>query len=94
MNYMLIGVLAIIFTILWLVIYKLVINPQIIVYADSSAMTKCPERWLYNDGTSMCEPMYDTPCMPFNPKANNLTTVKAKCNVARGCGTSWGTMCP
>ena len=91
---MLVAVLTIVFTCIFLVIYKYLVNPQIVVYADSSAMSQCPERWLYNSGTSMCEPAYDTSCMPFDPKAPTLKSVKAKCNVANSCGTTWGTMCP
>ena len=91
MEYIVTAVLAAIFTVLFLVLYKFVLNPQ---YVPSTAsMAQCPDRWNYNPTLQMCEPGYDTHCLPFNPATSTLTTMTAKCNLARSCGTSWSGMC-
>jgi hypothetical protein len=81
------------FTVIMLVIYKFVINPQIVLTMDASKMGKCPDAWTYNVSTKMCEPNAATGCMPFDPDAPSIQSASAKCNLARTCGTSWGGMC-
>lgn len=83
--------MTVIFTVLILVAYKYVINPQIVLTPQK---TQCPDRWLYNSGTKLCEPQYPTKCSAFDPEAHTLETASAKCNVARECGTSWSGYCP
>lgn len=91
MEYIVTAVLAIIFTILLIVFYKFVINPQ---YVPTNVnMSQCPDMWNYDPAKQMCEPGYETHCLPFNPNSNTLTTMTAKCNLARSCGTSWSGMC-
>lgn len=91
MEYIVTAVLAAVFTVLFVVIYKYGVNPQ---YVQTSAnMAQCPDMWTYNSTKQMCEPNYDTHCLPFNPATNTLTTMTAKCNLARSCGTSWSGMC-
>ncbi len=91
MEYIVTAVLAVIFTILFVAIYKYGLNPQ---YVQTSVnMSQCPDMWNYNLTTQMCEPGYKTHCLPFNPSTNTLASMTAKCNLARSCGTSWSGMC-
>jgi hypothetical protein len=94
MNYVGTAVATILFTLLFLVIYKFLINPQVVLPADLKSMSQCPDMWTFNMKTHMCEPNYKTECLPFDPQAPTLNTVLAKCNVARSCGTTWGGVCP
>ena len=82
MNYWVLAVSAVI-TALLLVVYKLVINPQMLV---TTTPALCPDRWNYS--SSMCAPAYQTHCLPFNPQT--VKTDSARCNIARTCGTNWG----
>lgn len=82
-------VCTIFFTIVFILIYKFVINPHTIIRTDSSSMNQCPSRWNFNPSSHMCEPAYETTCLPFNPEFPNLKTVAAKRNLANTCGTSW-----
>jgi hypothetical protein len=91
MEYIITAVLSIIFTVLFVVIYKFGINPQYVPTA--TAMAQCPDRWNYNSSTQQCEPGYSTHCLPFNPSVSTLSTMTSKCNLARSCGTSWSGMC-
>lgn len=94
MSYLGTTALTVLFTVLFLLAYKFLINPQVILPATLSSMSKCPDRWNYNAGTQMCEPAYVTSCLPFNPDVPTLNTVLARCNVAQTCGTSWSGACP
>ncbi len=91
MEYIVTAVLAIIFTLSFVAFYKFVLNPQYVPTAP--ALSQCPDMWNYNLATQMCEPGYETHCLPFNPNTNTLTTLTAKCNLARSCGTSWSGVC-
>jgi len=91
MEYIVTAVLAAIFTILFVAIYKYILNPQYV--PTGTNMSQCPDMWNYNSTTKMCEPGYKTHCLPFNPSVNTLVTMTAKCNLARSCGTSWSGMC-
>jgi hypothetical protein len=93
MQYIVIALMVAGFTALFLVIYKFVINPQMIVTPTATSLGTCPDRWSFNVTTKMCEPNYKTQCMPFNPDMSTLNTYAAKCNVARSCGTTWGGFC-
>ena len=93
MEYLTTAVLTALFTIVFLVIYKLVINPQIVFSPSPQNMSKCPDMWNYNSSTQMCEPYYDTTCKAFNPDVNTMKTAAAKCNVARMCNTTWSGFC-
>ena len=82
-------VLVAVFTVVFLIIYKFVINPQTIITLDPSKMAKCPQRWNFNSSSQMCEPAYETTCLPFNPDFPNLKTLVAKRNLASTCATEW-----
>lgn len=82
-------VLTVVFTIFFLVIYKVLVNPQIVLTLNPSQMSKCPDNWTF-DG-SVCRPNGKSTCMPFDPDA--VQTASAKCNLARTCGTTWNGMC-
>jgi hypothetical protein len=84
-------VVTAVFTVLFLVAYKYIVNPQMVLNVEKS---QCPDRWTYNAGTKMCEPKYDTHCTPFDPDAPTLQTAEAKCNVAQSCGSFWPGNCP
>ncbi len=91
MEYIVTAVLAVVFTLIFVAIYKYGLNPQYV--PNATAMAQCPDMWNYNTIKQMCEPAYDTHCLPFNPNTNTLATMTAKCNLARSCGTSWSGMC-
>jgi hypothetical protein len=94
MEYLLTTAWTIVFTVLFLVIYKYVINPQVILKLDASKMSKCPDGWLYDSEKNLC--FYDSPvsgCLPFNPDDVSIQSTSAKCNLARQCGTTWNGMC-
>ena len=93
MNYVSTAVATVIFTVLFLVAYKLLVNPQIVLPASIKNMSMCPDRWNYNPVSQMCEPAYKTSCLPFNPSDQTLKSAAARCNLARTCGTSWGSFC-
>ena len=59
----------------------------------SITMSKCPSRWNFNPSTNMCEPSYNTVCLPFNPDADTLKRGSQKCALARSCDTDWSGMC-
>ena len=84
-------VVTAVFTVLFLVAYKYIVNPQMVLNVEKS---QCPDRRTYNAGTKMCEPKYDTHCTPFDPDAPTLQTAEAKCNVAQSCGSFWSGNCP
>jgi hypothetical protein len=81
------------FTVVFLVVYKFVINPQVILTLDTKKMAKCPDGWAYNVATSTCDPQVKTSCYPFDPDAVAMQSAPAKCNLARTCGTTWSGMC-
>lgn len=92
MQYMVTALVAIIVTMIILLLYKYVFNPQIVYTPDISKMSKCPDRWNYDPISKTCAPGYKTACLPFNPDLN-MDTLNARCNVARSCGTSWSGFC-
>jgi len=83
--------LTVVFTVLFLGIYKFVANPQMVY---SPAQSGCPDAWTFNALTKKCEPTYPTHCTPFDPNAQTLDSAVAKCNVAQSCGTFWSGYCP
>ena len=85
--------MTVVFTSIFLVIYKYAFNPQVVLTPNTNAMSTCPDRWTFNTVTKMCEPSYKTHCMPFNPTTPTLASVVGKCNVARSCGTTWSGFC-
>jgi hypothetical protein len=85
--------LTVVFTVLMLVVYKFVINPQVVSSLDPTKMAKCPDGWTYNISTKLCEPNTKTSCYPFDPDATSIQLAAAKCNLARTCGTTWSGMC-
>ena len=91
MEYITTAAITVVFTVLIVLFYKYVINPKYVKKVES--MTQCPDRWNYNSVTKVCEPAYETHCLPFNPDANTLDTLAAKCTMARECGTVWSGMC-
>lgn len=93
MEYLSTTALTILFTIGFVLIYKFVVNPQVVLTLDAKKMGKCPDGWTYNSGTSKCEPNMKTVCQPFDPSAPSIQSAVAKCNLARTCGTSWSGMC-
>jgi hypothetical protein len=85
-------VVAVVVTVLLLAFYKYVINPQMVIPAGKGS--PCPDKWLLNFGSGMCEPQYSTECRAFDPKTPTLQTPEAKCNLAQACGTDWPANCP
>ncbi|NDB81503.1 MAG: hypothetical protein EB127_01950 [Alphaproteobacteria bacterium] len=94
MEYLATTAWTILFTVIFLVIYKYVINPQVVVTLDGSKMNKCPDGWDYDFATNQC--YYNSPvsgCLPFNPDDEAIQSAAAKCNLARQCGTTWNGAC-
>ena len=85
-------VVSIVVTLLLLAIYKFVINPQMVIPPGKGGT--CPELWLLNPGSNMCEPQYTTKCTPFDPNSPTLQNSVAKCSLAHSCGTDWAAHCP
>jgi hypothetical protein len=84
---------TVLFTVIMLVVYKFVINPQVVLKIDPTKMAKCPDGWSYNIVTKLCQPDSQTNCMVFDPDASSIQSAAAKCNLARSCGTSWSGLC-
>jgi len=93
MEYITTAVVTALFTVILIVFYKYVINPQMILRPTLDNMGKCPDNWEYVESSKMCEPRYQTHCTPFDPEENTMKTVQSRCNVARTCGTTWGGFC-
>jgi hypothetical protein len=93
MNFVLLLLLVVVFTVLFVLIAKYLLGVHIEIPTNSQQMSQCPERWNYNIATKMCEPAYTTHCLPFNPSAATLNSAAAKCNTARSCGTDWSGVC-
>ena len=93
MNFAVLLLLVILFTLLFVLIAKYVLGVHIELPTTAQQMSQCPDRWNYNIGTKMCEPAYVTHCLPFNPSAATLNSAAAKCNTARSCGTDWSGVC-
>ena len=71
-----------------LTVYYFVLKP--IVYlptADDTAV--CPNRWVYNPGSKLCEPAYTTSCHAFDPVNPMFASATEKCAIAKSCGTEW-----
>lgn len=93
MEYVSTAALTVLFTVVLLIVYKYVINPQIVIRLDTTKMAKCPDSWTYNLASNLCQPNAATSCMPFDPDATTIQSAIAKCNLARQCGTTWSGMC-
>ena len=93
MEYVSTTALTIVFTVILLVIYKYVINPQIVLRLDPTKMSKCPDSWTHDVSKNLCIPNSSSKCMPFDPDTSTIQSATAKCNLARSCGTTWSGMC-
>jgi len=71
---------------LFIVVYKFLFNPQVIMGNLGSV---CPDRCVYMGGK--CIPTYGTTCTEFDP--NTIKSDAQACNLARSCGTSWSGKC-
>ena len=93
MEYVTTTMLTVVFTLMFLAIYKYVINPQVVLTLDPTKMAKCPDSWNYDSQSNLCRPNTSTTCMPFDPDSSTIQSAASKCNLARSCGTSWSDMC-
>jgi hypothetical protein len=93
MEYLSTAAWTLVFTLLMLVIYKFVINPQVVLTLDPTKMAKCPDGWQYSISSKLCEPPASTNCTAIDPDAVAIQSAAAKCNLARTCGTTWSGMC-
>lgn len=82
---------TILFTVGFLLLYKFVIDPAIVIDLSQQTFAQCPDKWSYNG--SKCTANYQTNCLPFDPTAPTLNTAQAKCGLARRCGTTWNGFC-
>jgi hypothetical protein len=67
----------------------LALKPTVVI-PPPGTVSKCPSRWIYNEGTSECEPLYSTKCNAFNPDSVSNTQ---KCDIVKACGTYWKGLC-
>jgi hypothetical protein len=93
MEYIVTAFFTVLFTLLFLGIYKFGFKPQVVLTFDGSKMARCPDQWSYDSIQGVCKPTYTTHCLPFDPSAPALATGSSKCNLARTCGTTWSGMC-
>jgi hypothetical protein len=84
-----VAVWTFVWIILFVVIYRYVFNPQIVITPSVEKLKGCPDRWTFNG--KLCEPDYTTSCRPFDPKT--ITTLSQACNICKSCGTNWSNMC-
>ena len=87
--------LTLVFTALFTVIIIFISRTFMYNYMETPPvkMSKCPTRWNFNSSTNMCEPSYETGCLPFNPDVDTLKTVAQKCALANHCATDWSGVC-
>jgi hypothetical protein len=93
MEYLSTVALTAVFTIIFLVAYKMIVNPTVVIRLDPTQASKCPDNWTYDTVGKLCRPNSKSSCMPFDPDASTIQTASAKCNLARACGTTWNGMC-
>jgi len=75
--------------ILFLIVYRFVFNPQILVIPSVLNLKGCPDHWTYNN--SLCVPPDGSICQPFDPK--KITTLSQACAICKSCGTNWSGQC-
>jgi len=66
----------------------LALKPQVILN-QTIGRTQCPDQWVYRMEDSMCHPLYQTPCEPFNPDVQKGN----ECDIAKRCSTTWKGLC-
>ena len=71
-------------------IYLDLLKPTVIL-KKKGCSSVCPTRWIYDEKTGFCNPVYPTSCKPFDPKTYH--SVSEKCDIAKACGTSWKGLC-
>ena len=86
-----ITVWTLVFLGLTFVVYKYLLNPQIVVTPSAATLDTCPSRWEYDPSTKLCKPNYTTSCKAFDP--TTITTVVQACRIAKACGTNWSGFC-
>ena len=74
-------IVALVFTLIIFLIYKFVLNPQIV----DRQQTKCPTNWTYS--APLCTPDYETSCSAFNP--SKMTSKADRISFAESCGVQW-----
>jgi hypothetical protein len=72
---------SIIFTLIIFLLYKFVLNPQIVDKQSS----QCPTNWTYS--APLCTPNYETSCSAFNP--SKMTSKADRISFAESCGVQW-----
>ena len=50
---------------------------------------QCPDQWVYRTEDSMCHPLYQTSCAPFNPEVQKGN----ECDIVKRCSTTWKGLC-
>jgi hypothetical protein len=75
-------IVAGIITIIIFLLYKFVLNPQII---GLQATETCPTKWKYEK--PLCKPTYDTICSAFDP--SKMTSKADRIAFAEQCGVKW-----
>lgn len=75
--------------IVFLIVYRFVFNPQILIIPSVLNLKGCPDHWSRNG--SMCLPPDGSVCKAFNPA--NIKTLSQACAICKSCGTNWNGQC-
>lgn len=68
--------------------FYLALKPTVFL-EETLGRNQCPDQWVYRSEDSMCHPLYQTECVPFNPEV-----LKAdRCQIAKNCSTTWTGLC-
>lgn len=66
----------------------LALKPTVLIQ-QTLGRNQCPDQWVYRAEDSMCHPLYNTPCQPFNPEVQK----GGECDIAKRCQTTWKGLC-
>ena len=58
-----VAVWTFVWIVLFVIIYRYVFNPQIVITPSVEKLKGCPDRWTFNG--KLCEPDYTTSCKAF-----------------------------
>ena len=68
--------------------FYLALKPTVFL-EETLGHNQCPDQWVYRSEDSMCHPLYQTECVPFNPEVLKVD----RCQIAKNCSTTWKGLC-
>ena len=66
----------------------LALKPTVLIQ-QTLGYNQCPDQWVYRAEDSMCHPLYNSTCQPFNPDVQK----GRECDIAKRCMTTWKGLC-